>query len=248
MRASLSNDNALPLPIRHSLAGPHHRRQFGALDSDGARNSPGIHRLGIHCGIAGAARMTMTSRRVVCATRRTVFAAAYREIVQRAGFTRALVTVPPTLLFDAVKDSPGCLVIIDGNSAPYWHSLAAAQQIAPGSHFVLCSKRVTPLLVREAFECGLHGVLSSRLAVDDAAQALVQISRGERQFRFDPPENRFESPHRAEPARDRAAAQLPENRVASPRRAEPARETAGAPPPGPADFDALWMFECRPGV
>ena len=118
------------------------------------------------------------------------------------------------------------LVIVDGNSAPYWHSLAEAQEIAPDSHFVLCTKRVTPLLVREAFECGLHGVLSSQLAVDDAAHALVQICRGERQFRFDPPETRF----------------------VSPRRVEPAHDTAAAPPPDPADFDALWMFECRPGV
>ncbi len=77
-----------------------------------------------------------------------------------------------------------------------------------------------------AFQCGLHGVLSSQLAVDDAAHALVQICRGERQFRFDPPETRF----------------------VSPRRVEPAHDTAAAPPPDPADFDALWMFECRPGV
>jgi DNA-binding NarL/FixJ family response regulator len=236
--------------------------------------------------------MTMTSGGVVCATRRTVFATAFREIVQRAGFTRGLVTVPPTQLFDAVKDNPGCLVIIDGNSAPFCHSLAEAQKGAPDSRFVLCSNRVTPLLVREAFECGLHGVLSSRLPVDDAAQALTRICQGERQFRFDapqtrfvgpcrvepardmsaapPPENRVVSRRRVEPARDTAAAPPPENRVASPcpvepardmsaapppenrvvsrRRVETARETAAAPPPDPSDFDALWMFECRPGV
>jgi hypothetical protein len=36
-----------------------------------------------------------------------------------------------------------------------------------------------------AIETGVHGVLATGLAVEEAAQALTRIWNGERQFRFD---------------------------------------------------------------
>lgn len=167
--------------------------------------------------------MKPASRRVVFSTRSSLFPNLFLEVLGRAGFKGDPVIVRPERLLDAVMGNPGCLVIIDGGSAPCWSRLVEIRQAAPDSPLVLCSRKITPDFLMAAFESGIQGVLSARLSVEDAVDALVRICNGEQQIRFDPPGTR----------------------VRYTRLAEMGRHPAPAKAATPDGFDALWMFECQ---
>ena len=120
------------------------------------------------------------------ATRQMSLVMRFREVLRRAGFQPATLVLP-SMLPSVLTENPGCLALIDGNSTVAWRSLAAVRSSTPGSLLVLCSRNVTPQLVQSALELGMDGVLSTRLPADEAAQALLAICDGERQFRFQPP-------------------------------------------------------------
>jgi DNA-binding NarL/FixJ family response regulator len=131
--------------------------------------------------------MRPASRRVLLVTRQWALVVRFREVLRQAGFPLAPKVILPPMLPGALAENPGCLALIDGSSAVSWRSLAAVRPDTPDSLLVLCSRKVTPQLVQAALESGLDGVISVRLPVEEAAQALLAICGGERQFRFQPP-------------------------------------------------------------
>jgi len=54
----------------------------------------------------------------------------------------------------------------------------------PRLAFVVWAAHPTGELLRISLECGVHGLLSTRLPLDEAANALARISQGEKIFRF----------------------------------------------------------------
>lgn len=131
--------------------------------------------------------MRTAARKVLLATRQWALVVRFRDVLRQAGFELAPTVVLPQILPAALAENPGCLALIDGNSVISWRSLAAARPGSPDSLLVLCSRKVTPQLVQGALESGIDGVLSVRLPVEEAAQALLAICGGVRQFRFQPP-------------------------------------------------------------
>jgi hypothetical protein len=125
-------------------------------------------------------------RRIVFATTRPVRMIRLQPILRTAGIEAAPVVMDPQRWCETPAAQSECLVFLDSRSAPSWEKIAAARRGAVGSRFVLCSRIVTPELVRSAMECGIDGVLSTGLPEDDAVSALLQICQGERQFRFEP--------------------------------------------------------------
>ena len=107
------------------------------------------------------------------------------QAVRQAGLQSDPVAIDPSELQIALLAAGGALVLIDSRFAPSWEAMARARAASPQARLVLCSRNVTPDLVRAAMECGLDGVLSTRLPLEDTGQTLRRICRGERQFRFE---------------------------------------------------------------
>jgi two-component system response regulator DesR len=55
----------------------------------------------------------------------------------------------------------------------------------PAAQFVIWAAQPTAGLLRIALECGVQGLLSTRLPIDEASSALLRICQGERILRFD---------------------------------------------------------------
>ena len=123
---------------------------------------------------------------VVFATNRPLRMLRLQGVLRAAGMDCEPLVMSPRQWCDTPEAQNSCLVFLDARSAPSWQSMALARRRASNSRFVVCSPVVTPELVRSAMECGMDGVLSTRLTLEDAARALRQICRGERQFRFQP--------------------------------------------------------------
>lgn len=129
--------------------------------------------------------MMLPFNNVMLVTRRPWLCGRVQEVLRRAGVDGEPVFVHDSQPLEALKQYQSCLVMIDANCVPSLYTLAQMAACAPESCFVLYTRRVTPDLLRVALEAGLHGVLSTGLPVDDAAQALTRICLGERLFRFD---------------------------------------------------------------
>jgi DNA-binding NarL/FixJ family response regulator len=108
-----------------------------------------------------------------------------QRVLRAAGFEARPQVMAPQQWCASPEAQSGCLVFIDVRSAPAWYVIQSAKLQAEHGRFVLCSSSVTPHQVRSAMEAGMDGVLSLKLPVEDAARALLQICRGERQFRFE---------------------------------------------------------------
>lgn len=130
--------------------------------------------------------MKTERRKVLLATRQWALVARFRDVLRQAGFAVAPAVVLPPMLPAALIENPGSLALIDGNSNVAWRSLTAVRPASPDSLLVLCSRKVTPQLVQASLESGMDGVLSTRLPVEEAAQALLAICGGVRQLRFQP--------------------------------------------------------------
>jgi DNA-binding NarL/FixJ family response regulator len=59
------------------------------------------------------------------------------------------------------------------------------RRLSPGSRIVIWTDALTTGLLLTTIECGLNGLLSSRLPPPEAAYALLRICRGDRLLRFD---------------------------------------------------------------
>lgn len=119
----------------------------------------------------------------ICKYRRLVWVG---KVLREAGIEAEPALLDAANLQAAVNSAEESLVLIDMRSAPSWDAIARARASAPRPRFVLCSKLVMPDHVLSAMDCGLDGVISTRLSPDEAGQTLRQILRGERQIRFDP--------------------------------------------------------------
>jgi two-component system response regulator DesR len=128
----------------------------------------------------------MAACRAIFATPNPLLIAGVREVLTAAGMTGDPRIVAPEGLGQTLAPAGGCLVFLDGQALPRRETLAQLCRSNPGSCFVLWVTQPTGDLLQIALECGVHGVLSTRLPLEEAAGALLRICHGERVFRFDP--------------------------------------------------------------
>lgn len=129
--------------------------------------------------------MTLPIRCPIFATRQPLLITGIREVLLGAGIAIDPRMVDPDQLERVLEPAEYYLCILDAKSVPGRDVLTRLCQSSPGSCFVLWTAYATADLLQTALECGIHGLLSSRLPLEDAARALVRICRGERLFRFD---------------------------------------------------------------
>lgn len=128
--------------------------------------------------------MTTQPERIVFVTRRPLLALRFRELLQPTGFEREPLILNPEHRAAGVVSEGACLTTIDDEANVPWDMLESWRGPAAGSRLLLWCGRATPELVQRAITGGLDGLLSMQLPVADAAEVLVRIWRGERQFRF----------------------------------------------------------------
>lgn len=124
--------------------------------------------------------------RIVFVTEWPQLIAGLRGLLHTAALTAEMSVLLPDALCGNLSADETFLVILDAESHLSWKAIGMARQKAPGSRFVVISSGISPQLIHDVIENGLHGVLSSWLPVQEAAEALTQICRGECQFRFGP--------------------------------------------------------------
>jgi two-component system, NarL family, response regulator DesR len=124
--------------------------------------------------------------RAIFATPNPLLIAGVREVLTAAGINADPRIVAPEGLAPTVANAEACLVILDGQALPRPETLAQLCRSTPRSRFVLWAVQPTADLLHLALECGVHGLLSTRLPLEEAANALLRICRGERILRFDP--------------------------------------------------------------
>ena len=154
----------------------------------------------------------MSLYRPIFATRQALRIAAVRQLLTGAGISADPQVVFPEELERVVSGEGNCLVIVDGQALPQVEILIRLRRCSPHSRIVIWTENLTTDLLLATIECGLDGLLSSGLPVEEACGALVRICRGERLLRFDS---------------DRGAIQRP----------DVTRVVAAAP-----SFDAQWML------
>jgi DNA-binding NarL/FixJ family response regulator len=124
--------------------------------------------------------------RPIFATPNPLLIAGVQEVLSAAGMpANPCVITPNHLAYTLAHAEPG-LVILDGHALPHRETLAELCLSHPHSQFVVWAVQPTADLLRIALECGVHGLLSTRLPLDEASDAMLRISRGERILRFDP--------------------------------------------------------------
>jgi DNA-binding NarL/FixJ family response regulator len=128
----------------------------------------------------------MPACRPIFATPNPLLIAGVREVLAAAGIAADPRIVDPEGLARRLTPADRCLVILDGDALPHRETLAHLCRSVPGSQFVVWTVQPTADLLRIALECGVHGLLSTRLPLEEASNALLRICRGERVFRFNP--------------------------------------------------------------
>jgi DNA-binding NarL/FixJ family response regulator len=129
--------------------------------------------------------MTNQPTRILCVTDQPALVMNLREMVRVAGFAARLETRSPRAAFAGLGAEDAMLVFVDAKCAATPERLAQAVRRSPDSRFVLAGSAIRPEMFLVAMETGMHGALATGLAVEEAAEALERIWRGERQFRFD---------------------------------------------------------------
>ena len=125
------------------------------------------------------------SNGIMLVTEQALFSLAFRDLLDKAGLGAEHSVVRATELNGELPDPTVSLVVIDSETGVNWGKLTALRGALPNAKFVIWG-RVTPQLVQQALAAGIEGVLSRRLVAAEAADALSRITRGERQFRFEP--------------------------------------------------------------
>lgn len=128
----------------------------------------------------------ITACRPIFATPNPLLIAGVREVLAAAGMPTDPRIVAPEGLVQTLCQAERCLVILDGQALPRGENLARLCQSSPGSQFVIWVAQPTADLLKVALDCGVDGLLSTRLPLEEASSALLRICRGERVFRFDP--------------------------------------------------------------
>jgi two-component system, NarL family, response regulator DesR len=125
-----------------------------------------------------------TVRQPIFVTPNPLLIAGVQEVLAAAGMPSDPRIIPPNRLAETMAQAEGGLVILDGQALP--ETLAQLCHTHPQSRFVVWAVQPTADLLRIALECGVHGLLSTRLPLDEASNAMLRICRGERILRFDP--------------------------------------------------------------
>jgi DNA-binding NarL/FixJ family response regulator len=126
------------------------------------------------------------NRKILLVTERPPLIAGFFQLLHRAGLGNEFAIVSPTELALALTSQDTCLVVIDTEPWLDWEELIELRRSHADSLFVLWCSRITPELAWSAVDAGVNGLLSTKLPLEEASQALVQICRGERYFRFEP--------------------------------------------------------------
>lgn len=129
--------------------------------------------------------MTIQPTRILFATDRPAMPMNFRALLRLSGFDAEWVILRPRAAFTSLRPDDTFLIFVDANREPDPVMLAQAVRNAPRSRFVLSGRAITPEMLLAAIESGVHGVLATGLPVEEAAEALLRIWQGERQFRFD---------------------------------------------------------------
>jgi DNA-binding NarL/FixJ family response regulator len=129
--------------------------------------------------------MTNRPNRILFATNQPMFVLGFRDVLRLAGFDAEPVMLCPQDAFAALRREDAWLIFADARHAPAPVALAQAVRHAPQSRFILCGGVIGPEMLQTAVDSCVHGVLSTDLPIEEAAEALTRIWQGERQFRFD---------------------------------------------------------------
>jgi hypothetical protein len=121
---------------------------------------------------------------ILFATNQPAVVAGLCEVLRAAGFDSEHVMLGPRDAFAALRREDAWLIFFDAKHAPAPLTLAQAVRRSPQSRFVLCGHTITPEMLRTAFDSCMHGVLSADLPIQEAAEALALIWRGQPQLRF----------------------------------------------------------------
>ncbi|HUB82843.1 MAG TPA: LuxR C-terminal-related transcriptional regulator [Bryobacteraceae bacterium] len=127
----------------------------------------------------------LTARRPIFVSPNPLLIAGVREVLAAAGMPADPRIVAPEYLSETLAHDGCGLVILDGHALPHGERLAQLCRMYPAAQFVIWAAQPTADLLRIALECGIQGVLSTRLPIEEASHALVRICQGERILRFD---------------------------------------------------------------
>lgn len=127
--------------------------------------------------------MTSRPQRILLVTGRPLLSLNFTVLLEAAGlrFEHAVLSAVEFPKHVA----GGCLAVIDSECAMPWDRLARLRRETRGSHFVIWCNKPTPQLAQAVLEAGLDGLLAIDLPVSEAAQSLLRIREGRREFRFD---------------------------------------------------------------
>jgi DNA-binding NarL/FixJ family response regulator len=123
--------------------------------------------------------------KILLVTERPLLALTFRELLDKARWDTGYVLLRPEELEGSTGAEMAALVVIDAETELPWAAYTDLLVRSPRSHVVVWCSQVTPQVVQAAMEAGVHGLLSVRLTISDAAEALVRVWKGQRQFRFE---------------------------------------------------------------
>lgn len=129
--------------------------------------------------------MIAQPEKILLITERPLLSLNLRQLLDSAGWSSAHMVLRPDELSAAIEADGAALVIIDSEAGISWETLTGFCVQSPASRFIVWCNSVTPPLVQAAMQSSVHGLLSVRLAIAEAAQVFVRVWQGERQFRFD---------------------------------------------------------------
>jgi hypothetical protein len=128
--------------------------------------------------------VTNQPTRILFATYQPMFVLGFRDMLRLAGFDAEPVMLCPQDAFAAPRREDAWLIFADARHAPAAVTLAQAVRHSPQSRFILCGSAIAPEMLQMAVDSCMHGVLSTDLPIEEAAEALARIWQGERQLRF----------------------------------------------------------------
>src|ERR1035438_2042962 len=114
--------------------------------------------------------MGMRSSQPILVTLNPLLIAGVREVLAAAGMPADSRVISPEGLAAMLAQFEGGLVILDGQALPQSERLGQLRRANPGWRFVVWAAQPTADLLRISLECGVHGLLSSRLALEDRSE------------------------------------------------------------------------------
>jgi DNA-binding NarL/FixJ family response regulator len=125
------------------------------------------------------------TQKMVLVTERPLLSRKFSMLLTAAGLAPEHHVLPLTALPSGLRREANQLIVIATDPFPASEVLADLRKSAPQSRFIIWCRRVTPQLVQAAMEADFDGLLSRRLPLQEAAEVLLRICGGDRQFRFD---------------------------------------------------------------